>query len=56
MPKKPDKCRALNLYIFELYEKIYDDEYYDENIEYYVKNTFFKLILIFSKHLKMLGR
>ena len=32
-----------NLYIFELYEKIYDDEYYDENIEYYVKNTFFKL-------------
>ena len=32
-----------DLYIFELYEKVYDDEYYDENIDYYVKNTFFKL-------------
>ena len=32
-----------DLYIFELYEKAYDDEYYDENIDYYVKNTFFKL-------------
>ncbi len=32
-----------DLYIFELYEKAYDDEYYDENIDYYVKNTFFIL-------------
>ena len=32
-----------DLYIFELYEKAYDDEYYDEDINYYVKNTFFKL-------------
>ena len=32
-----------DLYIFELYEKVYDDEYYDENIDYYVRNTFFKL-------------
>ena len=32
-----------DLYIFELYEKAYDDEYYDENIDYYVKNTFFTL-------------
>ena len=32
-----------DLYIFELYEKAYDDEYYDENIDYYVKNAFFTL-------------
>lgn len=32
-----------DLYIFELYEKAYDDEYYDENIDYYVRNTFFTL-------------
>lgn len=32
-----------DLYIFELYEKAYDDEYYNENIDYYVKNTFFTL-------------
>ena len=32
-----------DLYIFELYEKMYDDEYYDENIDYYVKDTFCKL-------------
>ena len=32
-----------DLYIFELYEKAYDDEYYDGSIDYYVKNTFFTL-------------
>ena len=32
-----------DLYIFELYEKVYDDEYYDENIDYYVRNIFFTL-------------
>ena len=32
-----------DLYIFELYEKAYDDEYYDENIDYYAKNIFFTL-------------
>ena len=38
-----DVYNLADLYIFELYEKAYDDEYYDENIDYYVKNTFFKL-------------
>ena len=32
-----------DLYIFELYEKAYDDEYYDGSIDYYIKNTFFTL-------------
>lgn len=32
-----------DLYIFELYKKVYDDEYYEEDINYYVKNTFFEL-------------
>ena len=34
-----------DLYIFELYEKAYDDEYYDENIDYYVK----KRVLYFKR-------
>ena len=38
-----DTYNLADLYIFELYEKAYDDEYYDEDINYYVKNTFFKL-------------
>ena len=32
-----------DLYIFEVYEKAYDDEYYDDSIDYYIKNTFFTL-------------
>ena len=32
-----------DLYIFELYEKVYDDEYYDDETGYYVRNIFFTL-------------
>ncbi len=32
-----------DLYIFELYEKAYDDEYYDDATGYYVRNIFFTL-------------
>ena len=38
-----EKYNSLDIYIFKLYEKKYDNEYYDESIDLYVTDTYFKL-------------
>ena len=38
-----DVYNLSDIYIFELYETKYDDEYYDDSIELYIKNVYFSL-------------